>query len=314
MCRFFFLRSGFLLLVFFANMLSPNLVCAETLREKWNAKHPPDAAASEQESDDTSDSNITGRKVLRDIAYGSDPKQKLDVYLPSSNLSTPAILVMVHGGAWRFGDKRAASVVDNKAKHWLTKGFIFVSTNYRMLPDTPPLQQAQDVANSLAFVQQHAAEWGGNPSNIILMGHSAGAHLVALITASPDILQRAQVKPWLGTIALDSAAYDITAIMARKHYRFYDQAFGDQEQIWRLNSPLLALHRASVPFLAVCSSTRQDHPCDQASQFVDKANGMQMRATLLPQALSHGDINKLLGSDQPYTKEVDAFIASILPP
>src|SRR5262249_10514809 len=125
--------------------------------------------------------------VLRpDIAYGADPAQRMDVYLPP-HLERAPILLMVHGGAWRIGDKDNARVVDNKVARWVPKGVIFVSVDYRMMPDAEPLTQAADIALALAKVQALASSWGGDPDNIILMGHSAGAHLVALLTAAPEL-------------------------------------------------------------------------------------------------------------------------------
>jgi acetyl esterase/lipase len=140
------------------------------------------------------------------------------------------------------------------------------------------------------------------------MGHSAGAHLVALLASSPTITAKAGASAWLATIALDSAAYDINKIMEQKHYRFYDDAFGTDPAYWQASSPTLQLKQAAAPFLAVCSSNRPDQPCAQAGVFVDKAKSLGMQATLLPQSLSHADINKNLGLDNAYTAAVDNFL------
>src|SRR5262245_14429444 len=81
-----------------------------------------------------------GVTVKTDIAYGPDPAQRMDVYLPPAPQQAP-ILLMVHGGAWRFGDKTNKRVVDNKVAHWVPQGVIFVSVNYRMIPDAAPVVQ-----------------------------------------------------------------------------------------------------------------------------------------------------------------------------
>ncbi|MBV5334560.1 MAG: carboxylesterase family protein, partial [Sulfuricurvum sp.] len=72
-------------------------------------------------------------KQLSDISYGGDKKQRLDVYLPQNPKNAP-IIVMVHGGAWKMGDKKSENVVHNKMNRWVSKGIIFVSLNYRLVP------------------------------------------------------------------------------------------------------------------------------------------------------------------------------------
>jgi len=194
---------------------------------------------------------------------------------------------------------------------WVSRGFILVSINYRLLPAAAPLQQAADVARALAVVQEKAAAWGGDGAKIVLIGHSAGAHLVALLAASPKLAREAGAAPWLGTVALDSAAYDMPQLMATQHYRFYDRAFGSDPAYWRAASPLHALQAAPAPFLAVCSSTRPDHPCAQAQAFVNRARELGARAALLEQPLSHGDINRELGHRPDYTAAVEAFMRTL---
>jgi arylformamidase len=251
-------------------------------------------------------------KVLRDIAYGSDPKQRMDVYLPTGG-SVPGaapVIFMVHGGAWRTGDKRMTKVVDNKAARWLPRGFVFISVNNRLLPQADPLDQAHDIAQALALAQNRAERWGANPDHFVLMGHSAGAHLVALLAASPTLAAQHGAKPWLGTIALDSAALDVPSIMQRRHYRLYDPAFGTNPAYWAATSPLQQLHSGVEPLLAVCSS-RRDDSCSQAQAFARQAARLGVRAEVLQQDLSHGDINDQLGLPGEYTAAVERFMSSL---
>ena len=250
--------------------------------------------------------------VQRDIAYGANPAQRMDVYLPQHLRGAPVVF-MVHGGAWRIGDKASAGVVGNKAARWLPKGIIVVSVNYRMLPEADPLTQANDVALALAKAQGLATSWGGDPSRFVLMGHSAGAHLVALLATAPDIVKQQGAKPWLGTILLDSAALDVMQIMASKHLRLYDQAFGADPDYWRAASPLHRLSGLSdkpAPLLAVCSTQRND-ACPQAHGFVAKASSLGARYSVLPVDLSHREINHALGLSSAYTDSVESFIRSL---
>jgi arylformamidase len=252
----------------------------------------------------------TGVQVLREVAYGPDPRQRMDVYLPPGAQQAPVIL-MVHGGAWKIGDKAMGRVTENKVSRWVARGFIFVSINYRMLPAADPLTQADDVARALAFAQGHVLEQGGDPAAVVLMGHSAGAHLVALLSADPARARAQGAQPWLGTVALDSAAMDLAPLMQGSHLRFYDEAFGKDPAYWRAASPQQMLGAEALPLLAVCSSIRPDKPCAQAHALAQRAQQAGRRAEVLEQALSHEEINEKLGLPGAYTEAVERFMASL---
>ena len=115
-----------------------------------------------------------GARVEEDLAYGPEPAQRLDAYLPAGR-PTGAILVIVHGGGWAIGDKANPGVVAAKVAHWLPAGVVVVSVNYRLLPHAGVLQQADDVARAIAFVQKRAAVWQADPARLVVVGHSAGA-------------------------------------------------------------------------------------------------------------------------------------------
>jgi len=251
-----------------------------------------------------------GVVLKSDIAYGSDPDQRMDVYIPPNAQNAPVIF-MVHGGGWKRGDKAMNRVVENKVKRWLPKGIIFVSTNYRMVPKADPLLQANDVALALAKAQSLASSWGGDSKRFVIMGHSAGAHLVALITATPSIVKQQGTQPWLGTVMLDSGGYDIEKTMTGRHMGLYDNAFGKDPKFWQSVSPTYQLTQKTVPMLAVCSTERKDKPCVQAQAFVDKAVLLGSQASTLPEAMSHGEINGELGLESEYTKKVELFLNSV---
>lgn len=248
-------------------------------------------------------------RIVRDVPYGGDAKQRFDVYAPRQARSAP-IIFMVHGGAWRIGDKAAKSVIVNKVARWVPMGFILISTNYRLLPQADPMRQARDVARALAVAQNQAASWGGDGGKFILMGHSAGAHLVSLLATAPQISSGIISTSWLGTISLDTAALDVVKIMEEKHARLYDRAFGRNPEYWRSVSPFHAVTGEARPILVVCSTRRGDS-CRQADRFVAKASSLGVKATTLKQNLSHREINLRLGKDKRYTVEVESFMASL---
>ena len=249
--------------------------------------------------------------ILRDVPYGPAKLETMDVYLPPKPQAAPVIL-MVHGGAWRIGDKRHPPVFENKVARWVPRGFIFISVNYPMLPDSDPVEQADAVARASAAAQKEAPGWGGDPDRFILMGHSAGAHLVSLLNADLDRAWKLGAKPWLGTISLDSGALDVPAIMEHRHHRLYDQAFGDDPAFWRSSSPMHHLTKGSPPWLGVCSSQRRVS-CIGNKLYAAQATRLELRAEVLGEDLNHGGINSELGKPGAYTDAVEAFLASLDP-
>jgi len=245
-------------------------------------------------------------RVLRDVPYGPHARQRMDVYLPPHPQGA-GVVFMVHGGAWKHGDKAMGRVVQHKVERWVQQGVVLVSINYRLLPEAGPLAQVEDVARALAEAQRLAPGWGADPHRFVAMGHSAGAHLVALLAASPALQQRLGARPVLATVALDSAALDVPAIMQQRHLRLYDAAFGADPAQWALASPVQQLRQAAAPVLAVCSSRRRT-ACGQAQRFAAQGRALGMRVQVLPQDLSHRETNENLGLPGPYTDAVEAFL------
>jgi len=262
------------------------------------------------DTDTASRAAPAGTRVVRDVSYGPDPAQRFDVYgpaTPAAGLAPLPVVFFVHGGAWAFGDKTNTQVVEPKVAHWVAQGYIVISADYRMLP-TPVAQQADDVAAAIAFAQSHAASWGGDPRRFILMGHSAGAHLVALISAGAHTA--ATPQPWRGSVLLDSAALDVPALMNQRHLGLYDRAFGADPLQWTAVSPMAQLAPGTPPMLAVCSSRRRES-CGRADRFAEKATGLGGQVRVLREDLSHMQINATLGAASDYTAQVDAFLQSV---
>lgn len=260
-----------------------------------------------------------GVQRIADVPYGADPAQRMDVYVPTSPATgSPAasavrapVIFMVHGGAWRHGDKAMGRVVQEKVNRWVPKGFILISTNYRMLPDAPVAVQVRDVQAALMAAQQRAGTWGGDPNRFILMGHSAGAHLVSLLNSRAPQALREGAWPWLGTVSLDSAMMNVPARMRAPHLPLYDDAFGADPAYWVAMSPFHQWTVGAPPLQMVCSTQRADDPCQQADSMARHVRQHGGRAEVLPQDLDHGEINAQLGLDTAYTRAVETFLGSL---
>lgn len=255
-------------------------------------------------------------KVMKDVSYGPLPQQMMDIYMPrtdsNANDSLRPMILMVHGGAWKHGDKAEDSFTDNKVARWVPAGFVFISINYPMLPDHDVAQQLNNVATAIAVAQRMAPQWHGDPGRIILMGHSAGGHLVSLLNAKPSAAYRFGAQPWLAAISLDSAALNVEKIMNFRHLPLYNAAFGTDPAVWKALSPHAQMDQTARPWLGVCSSNR-DMSCTQADEFAKELRFKNVKADVIRQPLTHMQINDELGRSNPYTRAVEIFMQSLDP-
>ncbi|HOQ88717.1 MAG TPA: alpha/beta hydrolase [Candidatus Hydrogenedentes bacterium] len=204
---------------------------------------------------------------IPDIRYATTPGveanlQSLDIYLPDPAPANPMpVVIWVHGGAWKGGDK--ANKMQYKPSLFTGVGYCFVSVNYRLSPDSFAMDNparvmhpihVQDVAAAIAWVYTHIASYGGDPTRMALLGHSAGGHLVSLVSTDESFLAAHGLPLTVikGTAELDAEGLDIVAKMR------YDpgnemilNAFGDEPLVWEAASPInhLAAGKGIPPFL-----------------------------------------------------------------
>lgn len=173
-----------------------------------------------------------------EIAYGGDARQRLN-FTPAARSGAPLVL-FVHGGAWSMGDRTMAG---HMAVHFHARGYAFASVDYRLVPDANPRQQAEDVAAAIARLIADAPRLGVDRALVMIMGHSAGAHLAALIGTDPSYLgaHRLPIAAIRGVVLLDGAGYDVAAQMrsAGPFLRsMYRRAFGDDPAFQARVSPI----------------------------------------------------------------------------
>lgn len=249
------------------------------------------------------------RPSFADVAYGAHPLQRLDVHVPAGALAAP-IIVLVHGGAWSIGDKALPGLLTHKLAHWLPQGRLVVSVNYRLLPEAGPLEQARDLASAVAHVQRHAADWGGDGGRVVLVGHSTGAHLAALVAADPGLLATAGAAPVRGQVLLDSAALDVVALMDGTPLPLHGRVFGLDRTAWPTMSPRHRLRGVPAPTLLVHSLNRDDS-ASQAQSFASMLRAAGGRAEVFGSPLPHAEISRRLGLPNRLTQTVDTFLASL---
>ena len=175
-----------------------------------------------------------------EIRYAKTPGveanlQSLDIYAPKAAENAP-VMIYVHGGGWRAGDKAG---VGNKPSFFNSKGWVFVSTNYRLIPHVAFPENVADVAKAIDWVYRNISQYGGDPNKIFIMGHSAGAHLVSLVATDPTYLEKCgrTLKDVKGVISLDTQAYDLLELLDGWTSDVYSKAFGKDPQLHKLASP-----------------------------------------------------------------------------
>ena len=164
---------------------------------------------------------VSAQNLTPDIPYveNGHERQVLDIYTPKETAggSLP-VMFWIHGGGWQVGDK---SDVALKPRVLTERGFVFVSTNYRLLPDVDMGVLIRDVAKSLGWVHRNIAEYGGDPGRIFVGGHSAGAQLAALICIDNRFLGEEGVSfdVLKGCLPVDGDTYDIPKIIMTAEHR-----------------------------------------------------------------------------------------------
>jgi arylformamidase len=262
------------------------------------------------------------QSVKRDIPYAdsAQERQVLDIYSPAGAKNLPVVF-WIHGGGWQTGDKSSVQV---KPQAFMDKGFVFVSTNYRLLPTVEMGTIVRDIATSIHWVHEHIASFGGDPERLFVMGHSAGAQLAALVCTDDRYLKAEGLSLAIikGCVPVDGDTYDIPAIIetAETRRRVHGQPqlkFGHREKFG--NDPAkhrdfsavthVAKDKGIPPFLILHVA---DHP-DTSAQ-ADRL-GRELKDAGVPvkvfgaRATTHGKINADLGlPDDPSTKALFDFV------
>lgn len=250
----------------------------------------------------------------RTISYGSDPRQAVDIYLPE--VARPAagypLIVYVHGGGWRNGDR---SMVQAKPDFFMGKGWAFASAGYRLLPQAPVEQQADDVAAALRKLLADSQAVGIDPTRIVIMGHSAGAHLAGLVATDPAYL-KADMARIKGVILLDGAAYDVARQMQDQPLiaqRLYTPAFGTDPARQARLSPIT--HSAAPNaghWLILHVASRKDAAAQSNALGAALREAGSKAEVLSIEGENHMTINRNLGAqDNAHTRAMMAFLSAL---
>jgi acetyl esterase/lipase len=264
--------------------------------------------------------------IKHDIPYAGvdDAKRTLDVYAPAGAKNLPVVF-WIHGGGWQAGDK---SDVKRKPQAFMDRSFVFVSVNYRLLPDVDMATLIGDVARAFKWVEDHAGEYGGDPKRVLVGGHSAGAQLAAILCTDERYLAKEGVKfdVLIGCVPVDGDTYDVPAIIetAETRWRVHHlppSKFGHREKFG--NDPakhrdFSAVYHVSggkgiPPFLVLYVANHPDTSAQaQRLGAVLKDAGVPVRL-FGANGSEHTKLNDDIGlPDDPATKALDEFLAQTL--
>jgi acetyl esterase/lipase len=264
--------------------------------------------------------------VKRDVPYveSAHKLQALDVYSPKDAKNLP-VVVWIHGGGWQTGDKKDVQV---KPQAFNDKGFVFVSLNYRLLPDVDMGTIVKDVAKGVRWVSEHIAEHGGDPKRLLIMGHSAGAQLAALVCTDERYLKAEGLSLAIvkGCVPVDGDTYDVPAIIetAETRWRVHGlppAKFGHREKFG--NDPAkhkdfsavthVAKDKGIPPFLLLHVAEHPDTSA-QARRLGNVLKDAGVPVTVFgARETTHGKINADLGRpDDPATKALFEFLGDAL--
>ena len=265
------------------------------------------------------------QQATRDIPYAKGhERQVLDVYAPAGAKSLPVVF-WIHGGGWQAGDK---SMVALKPKAFTDAGFVFVSINHRLLPAVEMEAITRDVGSALGWVHKNIAARGGDPARLLVMGHSSGGQLAALM-CTDDRYAKAEGVPLTaikGCVPVDADTFDIPAIIevaetrARVHHLplptyGHRQKFGNDPAKHRDFSAVTHVARGKgiPPFLILHIAGHPDTGA-QARRFAAVLDAAGIPAKVVAgREATHSSINDNLGApNDPVTRELFTFVADAL--
>jgi acetyl esterase/lipase len=264
--------------------------------------------------------------VKRSIPY-ADPaheRQVLDVYARQGAKNLPVVF-WIHGGGWQGGDK---SEVYGKPQVLMAKGFVFVSTNYRLLPSVDMATIVRDVASGIRWTHDHVAEYGGDPKSLFVMGHSAGAQLAALVCTDDRYLKSEGLSLAIikGCVPVDGDTYDVPAIIETAETRWrvhglpkakfgHREKFGNDPAKHRDFSAVthVAKDKGIPPFLILHVAGHPDTTA-QALRLGNVLKDAGVPATVFgARETTHNRINADLGQpDDPATKQLFEYLGKAL--
>jgi acetyl esterase/lipase len=250
----------------------------------------------------------TGVKVMRDVKYGSDVRNIVDIFVPETGAAGRPVLMFVHGGGMIRGNKHppGSAFYDNIMLFAARHGMVGVNVEYRLAPQHPWPAGNEDLAAAIRLVADKAADFGADPSRIYLMGHSAGATHVASYVSHPEF--HGPKGSGLAGAILSSGGYDFTKGEQSDGRIAY---FGSDPALLAQRSSVAGLIKTKLPLMM--SSAELDPPpiAAQSALLKDalcKSEHGCVRSVLLPKHSHMSESYAINTADTQLSDQILEFI------
>jgi triacylglycerol lipase len=255
------------------------------------------------------DQSYAGSRITRDVGYGKDAAQKLDVFAPEASTDTPRpVLIFVHGGGFTNGDKHAAGspFYDNVMLWAVHHGMVGVNLNHRMAPQNMWPAGSEDVGLAVSWVQEHIAAQGGDPQRVYLLGHSSGGALAASYVGQPQFHGPAGIG-LAGVILLSANILDPTTADPGTALKAY---FGDDPRRYAERSAFPGLLLTRLPML-VAVSALEPPPIERQALQLQQARCRLDRCASFVRLIGHNHLSSVFSFNTPDETVGDAILAFI---
>lgn len=224
----------------------------------------------------TASCSLTRIQKFENIPYmvegflGELPEKRLDVFAPRKNKQPKPVLLFIHGGSWRSGNKDMYGFLGRRMAR---RGVVTVIINYPLSPEYKVHAMAKASAKAVNWIAENIENYGGDPDRIFVSGHSAGGHLASLISVRDEYFDSLGTKnPIAGAVMIDAAGLDMYQYLIEQDNApgtSLRRAFTDDPQVWKATSPRYHLHDDMPPMLFLMGGKTYESILEGTGRFME---------------------------------------------
>ncbi|WP_375577931.1 alpha/beta hydrolase [Marivirga tractuosa] len=207
-----------------------------------------------------------------DEGFSKDlPEKHLNIFSPKNSETLKPVFIFIHGGSWNSGKKETYNFL---GKRLARKEMVAVIIDYPLSPEYIISDMTKATAQSVKWVKENIEEYGGDPDQIYVSGHSAGGHLAALLSTKDEYFEALDIKnPIKGAILIDAAGLDMYTFLKNKNYpagTSYLKTFTNDSQVWKKHSPIYYIDEKDPPLLIMMGGKTLDGILSSTERFLEE--------------------------------------------